>query len=66
MSDLNILRRIADRGLRAAQKQNNGEMIDLWQHTLDELQRTTENYGWCGSDLTDDEIDEIDRRCGKG
>ena len=38
--DLNILRRIAERGLKAAQKQGNSEMIDLWQHMLDEIERS--------------------------
>ena len=36
---MEILRRIAERGLRAAQKQMNNEMIDLWQHMLDEIAR---------------------------
>ena len=39
MSDLAIIRRIAERGLSAAQRQGNSEMIDLWQHLLDELGR---------------------------
>lgn len=36
--DLNVLRRITERGLKAAQKQKNSEMIDCWQHLLDELE----------------------------
>lgn len=39
MSDLQILRRIAERGLRLAQKRRDSEMIDLWQHMLDEISR---------------------------
>ena len=33
------LRRIAERGLRAAQRLGNSEMIDLWTHILDEIKR---------------------------
>ena len=34
-----VLRRIAERGLRAAQDEDNSQMIDCWQHLLDELER---------------------------
>ena len=39
MADLTILRRIADRGQKAAQKAKLSEKVDLWQHLLDELSR---------------------------
>lgn len=39
MSDFDILRRIADRGLNAAQRQMDSEQIDLWTHMLDEIGR---------------------------
>lgn len=35
--DLNVLRRIAERGLRRAQEQENSEYVDLFQHMLDEI-----------------------------
>ena len=38
MSDLDILRRIAERGLKQAQRQQDG-YVDLFQHMLDELER---------------------------
>jgi hypothetical protein len=36
---LEILRRIAERGLRLAQREA-PSMVDLWQHMLDEIERT--------------------------
>jgi hypothetical protein len=39
---IEILRRIAQRGLRAAQDHNDTRYIDLFQHLLDEIQRTKE------------------------
>jgi hypothetical protein len=36
---LEICRRIAERGLKAAQLRSDSEQIDLWQHMLDELRR---------------------------
>ena len=42
MSEYDIIRRIADRGLRTSQRQQNGEMMDLWQHMLDEIKRAAE------------------------
>jgi len=38
MSDLDVLRRIAERGLKQAQRQQDG-YVDLFQHMLDELER---------------------------
>lgn len=34
-----IIRRIAERGLAKAQKNNDQEYIDLFQHLLDEISR---------------------------
>jgi hypothetical protein len=36
--DLNVLRRIAERGLRAAQDKQDSEYVDLFQHMLDEIE----------------------------
>ncbi len=36
---MDVLRRVAERGLKAAQGQTNSEMIDLWQHMSDEISR---------------------------
>ena len=38
MANLDIIRRIAERGLKAAQRQENSVMVDCWQHLLDELE----------------------------
>lgn len=38
MSDLDVLRRIAERGLKQAQRQQDN-YVDLFQHMLDELER---------------------------
>ena len=38
LMDLNVLRRIAERGLRRAQEQENSEYVDLFQHMLDEIE----------------------------
>jgi hypothetical protein len=38
MSDLDILRRIAERGLKLAQDEN-PKFIDIFQHLLDEIKR---------------------------
>lgn len=38
MSDLDILRRIAKRGLKQAQSRSLTE-VDIWQHLLDEIER---------------------------
>ena len=37
--DLDILRRIAERGLKLAQLKQDSRMIDMWQHMLDEIGR---------------------------
>ena len=37
--DLNVLRRIAERGLRLAQEKEDSENVDLFQHMLDEIER---------------------------
>ncbi len=34
-----IIRRIAERGLMVAQQEENSQMIDCWQHMLDEIER---------------------------
>lgn len=34
-----ILRRMAERGLIVAQQEENSQMIDCWQHMLDEVER---------------------------
>lgn len=36
---ISIIRRIAERGLKRAQKLEHSEFIDIFQHLLDELQR---------------------------
>ena len=41
-SDMNILRRIAERGLELAQREGN-QFIDIFQHMLDEIERVTPN-----------------------
>lgn len=47
MSDLNILRRIAERGLRIAQSPpQKSTYVDLFQHILDEIERLKFNEGW--------------------
>lgn len=38
-SQQSILRRIAERGLIVAQQEENNQMIDCWQHMLDEIER---------------------------
>lgn len=42
-SIIEVLRRIADRGLSQAVSQKDNH-IDLWQHMLDEIQRLGNNY----------------------
>ena len=37
--DLDVLRRIAERGLRVAQEREDSELVDIFQHLLDELER---------------------------
>ena len=44
MSDFQVLRRIAERGLKAAQFENSSQQIDCWQHMLDELIRAEKLY----------------------
>jgi hypothetical protein len=36
--DLSVLRRIAERGLRTAQVEENSIYVDLFQHMLDEIE----------------------------
>jgi len=36
--DLNVLRRIAERGLLRAQEDMDSEYVDLFQHMLDEIE----------------------------
>lgn len=45
--DLDVLRRIAERGLARAQKDMDSEYVDIFQHMLDEIERAelTELYG---------------------
>ncbi len=38
-SQQSIIRRIAERGLMVAQQEENSQMIDCWQHMLDEIER---------------------------
>ena len=40
--DKNVLRRIAERGLARAQQEEDSEYCDIFQHILDELERTEE------------------------
>ena len=47
-SDINIIRRVAERGLKRAQEKEDSEFVDIFQHILDEI--------WW---LTDDEEDDI-------
>ena len=37
--DVNVLQRIAERGLRRAQEDMDSEYVDIFQHMLDELER---------------------------
>ena len=37
--DKDVLRRIAERGLKRAQEQQDSEYCDIFQHFLDELER---------------------------
>lgn len=39
MSDTDILRRIAERGLKLAQQDTGHKFIDIFQHMLDEIHR---------------------------
>jgi len=41
---LEILRRIAKRGIGYSQQQNDSVQCDIWQHMLDEIQRTKLAY----------------------
>ena len=43
MSDIDVPRRIAERGLRRAQDREDSEFVDLFQHLLDELKRAATN-----------------------
>jgi len=36
--DINIIRRIAERGLKRAQEKQDSEFVDVFQHMLDELE----------------------------
>jgi len=36
---MDVIRRIAERGLMVAQQEENSQMIDCWQHILDEIER---------------------------
>jgi len=38
--DKDILRRIVERGLKRAQQDEDSEYVDIFQHILDELERT--------------------------
>lgn len=43
--DIDILRRIAERGLKMAQdRADSQEYIDIFQHILDELERVDQKY----------------------
>ena len=45
--EVNVIRRIAERGLKRAQDQEDSEFVDIFQHILDELERLDydrENY----------------------
>lgn len=37
--DKDVLRRIAERGLKRAQEQKDSEYVDIFQHLLDEIER---------------------------
>lgn len=37
--NLDIVKRIADRGLAYSQNEEDSTQVDLWQHLLDELER---------------------------
>ena len=39
IEQLHIIRRIAERGLKVAQRNKKGEFVDLFQHMLDEVER---------------------------
>jgi hypothetical protein len=40
LTDKDVLRRIAERGLARAQEEEDSEYCDIFQHILDELERT--------------------------
>ncbi len=42
--DKDVLRRIAERGLARAQEQEDSEYCDIFQHILDELERTEQRF----------------------
>lgn len=40
---LDIIRRITEQGLARAQEKENSEFVDIFQHILDELERSEED-----------------------
>ena len=44
--DLNVLRRIAERGLRTAQENMDSQYVDLFQHMLDEIEYLEHEEIW--------------------
>lgn len=46
MSDMEVLRRIAERGLKKAQREQSS-YVDLFQHMLDEIHAVTRNKDRC-------------------
>jgi uncharacterized membrane protein YqiK len=39
VSDIHVIRRIAERGLQRAQEDLDSEYVDIFQHILDEIER---------------------------
>ena len=48
-SDIQVIRRIAERGLKRAQEREDSEFVDIFQHILDEI--------WWLTDEPEDNID---------
>jgi len=57
-----ILRRIAERGLIVAQQEENSQMIDCWQHMLDEIERMETST----LELEEEQIQALIKRMRKG
>ena len=61
-SQQSIIRRIAERGLMVAQQEENSQMIDCWQHMLDEIERMETST----LELEEEQIQALIKRMRKG
>lgn len=61
-SQQSIIRRIAERGLMVAQQEENSQMIDCWQHMLDEIERMETST----LELEEERIQALIKRMRKG